>query len=78
MRTRNVDYRYVAEGVIIEHSGCSSVIVTKFGDSLTTGLAITRTEEVYIIDDDCIYNVNGLSVDTFVPPDELQMDYSEE
>ncbi|KAJ8528564.1 hypothetical protein K7X08_037235 [Anisodus acutangulus] len=69
MGTKVEDYRPV-EGVMIAHSGCSSVIITRFGDNLKAGPAITRMEETYIIDD-VAFNVPGLSIDSFIPPQGL-------
>ncbi|KAK4343749.1 hypothetical protein RND71_036843 [Anisodus tanguticus] len=69
MGTKVEDYRPV-EGVMIAHSGCSSVIITRFGDNLKAGPAITRMEETYIIDD-VAFNVPGLSIDSFIPPEGL-------
>nr|GMC82066.1 uncharacterized protein LOC109150604 [Ipomoea batatas] len=76
MCTRIEDYRPV-EGVMIAHSGYSSVIITTFGDNLRTGPATTRMQETYTIDD-LAFNVPGLSIDSFIPPEELQKDCSEE
>ncbi|XP_059289389.1 uncharacterized protein LOC132042898 [Lycium ferocissimum] len=73
MGTKVEDYRPV-EGVMIAHSGCSSVIITRFGDSLKAGPAITRMEETYIIDD-VAFSVPGLSIDSFIPPQGLNKDY---
>ncbi|KAG8371807.1 hypothetical protein BUALT_Bualt12G0001600 [Buddleja alternifolia] len=76
MCTKIEDYRAV-DGMMIAHSGQSSVIITRFGDNLRAGPGITRMEETYVIDD-LAYNVPGLSIDTFIPPQELQKDYPEE
>ncbi|KAI3471508.1 hypothetical protein Pfo_028158 [Paulownia fortunei] len=76
MCTRVEDYRAV-EGMMIAHSGHSSVIITRFGDNLRAGPGITRMEETYIIDD-LAFNVPGLSMDSFIPPQEMQKDYPEE
>nr|GMD46344.1 uncharacterized protein LOC109181479 [Ipomoea batatas] len=76
MCTRMEDYRGV-EGVMIAHSGYSSVIITRFGDNLRLGPAVTRMEESYVIDD-LAFNVPGLSFDCFIPPEHLQKDYPEE
>ncbi|WMV19498.1 hypothetical protein MTR67_012883 [Solanum verrucosum] len=76
MGTKVEDYRPV-EGVMIAHSGCSSVIITRFGDNLKSGPAITRMEETYTIDD-VAFNVPGLSIDSFIPPQGLIKGYPEE
>lgn len=76
MGTKVEDYRPV-EGVMIAHSGCSSVIITRFGDNLKAGPAITRMEETYTIDD-VAFNVPGLSIDSFIPPQGLIKGYPEE
>ncbi|KAG6772350.1 hypothetical protein POTOM_023755 [Populus tomentosa] len=76
MATKIEDYRTV-EGVMIAHGGQSSVMITRFGDSLKSGLSITRMEETWTIDD-LAFNVPGLSMDCFIPPEEMQKDYPEE
>ncbi|CAN4096695.1 unnamed protein product [Withania somnifera] len=76
MGTTVEDYRPV-EGIMIAHSGCSSVIITRFGDYLKAGLAITRMEETYVIDD-VAFNVPGLSIDSFIPPQGLIKEYPED
>ncbi|CAN6716777.1 unnamed protein product [Malus baccata var. baccata] len=73
MSTKIEDYRTV-EGVMIAHAGQTSVIITRFGDNLKTGSAITRLEETWTIDD-VAFNVPGLSMDCFIPPKEVQKDY---
>lgn len=73
MSTRIEDYRTV-EGVMIAHAGQSSVIITRFGDNLKAGPAITRMEETWAIDD-LAFNVPGLSIDCFIPPNEVQGEY---
>lgn len=72
MATKIEDYRAI-EGVMIAHSGQSSVIITRFGDNLKAGLSITRMEETWTIDD-LAFNVAGLSLDCFIPPKEVQKD----
>ncbi|KAK8473648.1 hypothetical protein PHAVU_001G200500 [Phaseolus vulgaris] len=76
MSTKIDDYRMV-DGVMIAHSGHSSVMITRFGDNLKTGPAITRLEESWTIDD-IAFNVQGLSMDCFIPPKELHKDYPQE
>ncbi|KAL0285734.1 UNVERIFIED_CONTAM: hypothetical protein Sradi_4468600 [Sesamum radiatum] len=76
MSTKVEDYRSV-EGIMIAHSGQSSVIITRFGDNLRAGAGVTRMEETYAIDD-LAFNVPGLSVDSFIPPQELQKDYPQQ
>lgn len=76
MATRIEDYRIV-EGVMIAHGGQSSAIITRFGDNLKVGPAITRMEETWTIDD-LAFNVPGLSADCFIPPEDVQKDYPEE
>lgn len=70
------DYRRV-DGVMIAHGGQSTVIITMFGDNLKTGPSITRMEETWTIDD-LAFNVPGLSMDCFIPPEELQKDFPED
>ncbi|KAL3637344.1 hypothetical protein CASFOL_019643 [Castilleja foliolosa] len=74
--TKIEDYRAV-EGMMIAHSGQSSVIITRFGDTLRAGPEVTRMEETYVIDD-LAFNVPGLSMDSFIPPQEMQKGYPEE
>ncbi|KAK6941967.1 Protein of unknown function DUF620 [Dillenia turbinata] len=76
MRSKIEDYRSV-DGVMIAHSGHTSAVITRFGDSLRTGSAITQMEETWVIDD-LAFNVAGLSVDCFIPPEEVQKDYPDE
>ncbi|KAF2289552.1 hypothetical protein GH714_037115 [Hevea brasiliensis] len=66
--TKVEDYRMV-DGVMIAHGGQSSVMITRFGDNLKAGLSITRMEETWSIDD-IAFNVEGLSMDCFIPPKE--------
>ncbi|KAJ7971398.1 Protein of unknown function (DUF620) [Quillaja saponaria] len=58
MSTKIEDYRTV-EGVMIAHAGKSTAIITRFGDNLKEGPAITRLEETWSIDD-IAYNVTWL------------------
>ncbi|KAK7396823.1 hypothetical protein VNO78_17982 [Psophocarpus tetragonolobus] len=76
MSTKIEDYRMV-DGVMIAHAGHSTVIITRFGDNLKTGPAITRLEESWTIDD-VAFNVQGLSMDCFIPPKELNIDYPQQ
>lgn len=70
MCTKVQDYRPV-EGMMIAHSGQSNTTITRFGDNLRAGPGVTRMEETYVIDD-VSFNVPGLSLDSFIPPQELQ------
>lgn len=76
MATRIDDYKAV-EGVMIAHSGQTNVVITRFGDNLRAGPTITRMEETWTIDD-LAFNVQGLSMDCFIPPKEVQQDFSDE
>ncbi|XP_021894003.1 uncharacterized protein LOC110811747 [Carica papaya] len=76
MTTKIQDYT-LTEGVKVAHSGHSSVFITRFGDNLKSGLAVTRMEETWVIDD-VAFNVAGLSDDCFIPPTEVQRNFSEE
>ncbi|XP_058209621.1 uncharacterized protein LOC131322337 [Rhododendron vialii] len=76
MFTEIEDYRTV-DGVMIAHSGRSSAVITRFGDNLKGGPAITTMEEAWTIDD-VAFNVRGLSGDCFIPPGEVQRDYPQE
>ncbi|KAF4369028.1 hypothetical protein F8388_013357 [Cannabis sativa] len=73
MSTKIEDYRTV-EGVMIAHSGQTNVIITRFGDNLKSGPAITRMEEIWTIDD-IAFNVPGLSIDCFIAPNDVQKHY---
>ncbi|KAF8396015.1 hypothetical protein HHK36_017626 [Tetracentron sinense] len=70
------DYRAV-EGVMIAHSGRSIVSIARFGDDVKMGPIITQMEETWTIDD-VVFNVPGLSMDCFIPPEEVQKDYPEQ
>lgn len=72
IRSRIEDYRPV-DGVMIAHSGQSTVTITRFGDNidLKAGPAITRLEETWLIDD-VAFNIPGLSMDSFIPPGDVQ------
>ncbi|XP_045811930.1 uncharacterized protein LOC123906115 [Trifolium pratense] len=72
MSTKIEDYRGV-DGVMIAHSGSTTVMITRFGDNLKDGPVITRLEESWTIDD-VAFNVQGLSIDCFLPPQELNKD----
>lgn len=72
MSTKIDDYRTV-DGVMIAHSGETNVIITRFGDDLKTGPMITRLQEIWSIDD-VAFNVPGLSMDSFIPPKQVQKD----
>ncbi|XP_019444137.1 PREDICTED: uncharacterized protein LOC109348256 [Lupinus angustifolius] len=76
MSTKIEDYK-VVDGVMIAHSGKSNVMITRFGDNIKAGHGITRLEESWVIDD-VAFNVPGLSMDCFIPPNELQKDYPQE
>lgn len=76
MTTKIEDYRAV-EGVMIAHSGQSNVIILRFGDNLKAGTEITRMEEMWTIDD-LAFNVPGLSLDCFIPPEEVKKGNPEE
>ncbi|XP_023540199.1 uncharacterized protein LOC111800643 [Cucurbita pepo subsp. pepo] len=76
MSTKIDDYRPV-DGVMIAHSGETNVVITRFGDDLKTGPMITRLQESWSIDD-VAFNVPGLSVDSFIPPKQIQNDQTNE
>lgn len=73
--TKIEDYRTV-EVVMIAHGGRSSVMITRFGDNLKAGISVTRMKETWSIDD-FAFNVEGLSMDCFIPPKEVQKDCNE-
>ncbi|KAK7345186.1 hypothetical protein VNO77_15743 [Canavalia gladiata] len=72
MSTKIEDYR-VVDDVMIAHAGSSTALITRFGDNIKAGPAITKLEESWTIDD-VAFNVPGLSMDCFIPPQELQRD----
>lgn len=76
MSTKIEDYRSV-DGVMIAHTGSSSVVITRFGDNLKAGPVITRLEESWSIDD-VAFNVAGLSIDCFIPPQELNEEFPQQ
>lgn len=76
MSTNIQDYRTV-EDVMIAHEGQSTVVITRFGGNVKGGPQITRLEESWTIDD-VAFNVPGLSMDSFIPPKELQTDFPQE
>lgn len=69
------DYRAV-DGVLIAHSGHSTVHLARFGDGVRVNHLMTRMEESWTIDD-VVFNVPGLSVDCFIPPEEVRRECSE-
>ncbi|EOY14307.1 C-type mannose receptor 2 [Theobroma cacao] len=62
------DYRDV-DGVLIAHQGRSIATVFRFGE-LSMQHSRTRMEEVWRIDD-VVFNVPGLSIDSFIPPADI-------
>ncbi|XAR67243.1 hypothetical protein NMG60_11001923 [Bertholletia excelsa] len=62
------DYREV-EGVMIAHQGRSIATVFRFGES-SAEHSRTRMEEHWRIED-VVFNVPGLSVDSFIPPADI-------
>ncbi|GAB4846593.1 hypothetical protein Ancab_025599 [Ancistrocladus abbreviatus] len=76
MGSKIEDYRSV-DGVMIAHSGQTNVIITRFGDNLKSGPSIIRMEEAWSIDD-LAFNVLGLSMDCFIPPQEVRTSPIEE
>lgn len=72
------DYRAI-EGseVVIAHSGRSDVLISRFGENLKGGISVTRMEERWTIDD-VAFDVPGLSIDCFIPPKEMKMDFHHE
>lgn len=76
MGSKIEDYRTV-EGVMIAHSGQTHAIITRFGDNPKAGPSILRMEEAWVIDD-LAFNVPGLSMDCFIPPQEVKSNCLEE
>ncbi|KHN06787.1 hypothetical protein glysoja_021333 [Glycine soja] len=63
------DYKPV-EGIMIAHSGHSVVTLFRFGE-MALSHTKTRMEEAWTIDE-VAFNVQGLSVDCFIPPADLR------
>ncbi|KAL2948352.1 hypothetical protein AAZX31_20G119300 [Glycine max] len=63
------DYKPV-EGIMIAHSGHSVVTLFRFGE-MAMSHTKTRMEEAWTIDE-VAFNVQGLSVDCFIPPADLR------
>ncbi|KAL6531768.1 hypothetical protein OROMI_028131 [Orobanche minor] len=63
------DYRPV-EGIMIAHSGRSTVTLFRFGEAAMSHTK-TRMEETWTIEE-VAFNVPGLSVDCFIPPGDLR------
>ncbi|KAK9674509.1 hypothetical protein RND81_12G237400 [Saponaria officinalis] len=76
MGSKIEDYRTL-EGVMIAHSGQTHAIITRFGDNFKSGPTILRMEEAWVIDD-VAFNVQGLSMDCFIPPQEVKSNCLEE
>ncbi|XWS27635.1 hypothetical protein CRYUN_Cryun26dG0134600 [Craigia yunnanensis] len=62
------DYRDV-DGVLLAHQGRSIATIFRFGD-LSMQHSRTRMEEIWTIDD-VVFNVPGLSMDSFIPPADI-------
>ncbi|XP_038972012.1 uncharacterized protein LOC103696394 [Phoenix dactylifera] len=67
------DYRAV-DGVMIAHSGRTTVNLVRFGVGVKDDSVVTRMEEMWGIDD-VVFNVPGLSADYFIPPEEVKRSY---
>ncbi|RWR81437.1 Soluble secretory phospholipase A2 receptor [Cinnamomum micranthum f. kanehirae] len=63
------DYRPV-EGIMIAHSGRSIVTLFRFGE-MAMSHTKTRMEEVWTIEE-VAFNVPGLSMDCFIPPNDVR------
>ncbi|XP_072991606.1 uncharacterized protein [Typha latifolia] len=68
------DYRPI-DGIMIAHSGRSTVSLVRFGVGLKANRVLTQMEEMWTIDD-VVFNVPGLSADCFIPPEEVQKNIS--
>uniref|UniRef100_A0A6V7QQK5 Uncharacterized protein n=1 Tax=Ananas comosus var. bracteatus TaxID=296719 RepID=A0A6V7QQK5_ANACO len=69
--SRIEDYRPV-DGVMIAHSGRTTVDLVTFGVGLKADrVLMAQMEEVWTIED-VVFNVPGLSADYFIPPGEVQ------
>ncbi|XP_022734238.1 uncharacterized protein LOC111287835 [Durio zibethinus] len=62
------DYRDI-DGVLIAHQGRSIATIFRFGE-LSLQHSRTRMEEIWRIDD-VVFNVPGLSLDSFIPPADI-------
>ncbi|XP_039116594.1 uncharacterized protein LOC120252489 [Dioscorea cayenensis subsp. rotundata] len=68
--SRIEDYREI-DGVLIAHSGRSTVNLERFGVGMKTQRVSTQMEEKWTIDD-VVFNVLGLSAECFIPPEEIK------
>ncbi|KAK9153352.1 hypothetical protein Sjap_000832 [Stephania japonica] len=57
--------------------GHSTATLIRFGNDVRVGPQITRLEELWTIDD-VVFNVHGLSMDFFIPPEEIRKENPEE
>lgn len=62
------DYKDV-DGVLIAHQGRTVATVFRFGET-SLEHSRTRMEEIWSIDD-VVFNVPGLSIDSFIPPADI-------
>ncbi|WZZ83886.1 hypothetical protein YC2023_104458 [Brassica napus] len=60
--------------VVIAHSGRTDVLISRFGENLKGGISVTGLEERWTIDD-MAFDVPGLSIDCFISPKEMKMDF---
>ncbi|XP_020273681.1 uncharacterized protein LOC109848538 [Asparagus officinalis] len=63
------DYRHV-DGIKIAHSGRTAVSLFRFGET-TDGHVRTQMEEIWTVEE-VDFNIQGLSMDCFLPPADLQ------
>ena len=68
------DYRAV-DGIQIAHGGKTWVSLFRFGEGPETH-SRTRMEEVWQIEE-VDFNIQGLSLDCFLPPSDLKMEHNE-
>lgn len=67
----SIDDHRAVDGVMIAHSGRTTVNLVRFGVGVKDDSVVTRMEEMWVIDD-VVFNVPGLSADYFIPPEEVK------
>ncbi|KAI4365424.1 hypothetical protein MLD38_021408 [Melastoma candidum] len=71
MSTAIGNYQAVDSDLMIAHSGRSTAVISRFSEDMRAGPTVTRMEEKWSIDDFAM-DVVGLSVDSFIPPNDVR------
>lgn len=69
METSVGDYRYI-DGINIAHGGKTSALLYRYGHAYNQKRRIEETWEIDEVD----FNLNGLSMECFLPPSDLKRD----